>query len=47
MELRGTHALSATSATKAVRVTLSAGEDKIKAVATTASGGPNVDKITL
>nr|2VZP_A Chain A, EXO-BETA-D-GLUCOSAMINIDASE [Amycolatopsis orientalis]2VZP_B Chain B, EXO-BETA-D-GLUCOSAMINIDASE [Amycolatopsis orientalis]2VZQ_A Chain A, Exo-beta-d-glucosaminidase [Amycolatopsis orientalis]2VZQ_B Chain B, Exo-beta-d-glucosaminidase [Amycolatopsis orientalis]2VZR_A Chain A, Exo-beta-d-glucosaminidase [Amycolatopsis orientalis]2VZR_B Chain B, Exo-beta-d-glucosaminidase [Amycolatopsis orientalis] len=33
--------------TKTVRVTLAAGVNKIKAVATTANGGPNVDKITL
>ncbi len=33
--------------TKTVRVTLAAGVNKIKAVATTANGGPNVDKITV
>ncbi len=33
--------------TKTVKMTLSAGVNKIRAVATTANGGPNVDKITL
>jgi exo-1,4-beta-D-glucosaminidase len=37
----------ATWAAKTVRVTLSAGANKIKAVATTSGGGPNVDKITV
>ncbi|MET1073387.1 MAG: carbohydrate-binding domain-containing protein, partial [Umezawaea sp.] len=33
--------------TATVRLTLAAGVNRIKAVATTANGGPNVDKITL
>ncbi len=33
--------------TATVRLALAAGVNRIKAVATTANGGPNVDKITL